>query len=328
MNKYNLALAMGVLFATSPAMALQAMDDNALAEQTGQDGVTIGLDFPNSTISFNQAIITDTDGMAGATGSASLVIAPQTYSGTQGIRLFKDNSSNSLATAPIKIKIDSDGNAGKPVLNAAISLPSDMQRLRINPFSIYLATGSSNIFTARKTDILPTNTLRVGVTELFRLSTEGIDVVFAPSNPLTINVQLGNAPQNHMFMITGGSILCVGSNAACMTTPGAVGSNPIELISGIGTTQSSLKLGFSLKATDQVQGFRLNGFYADVVDSGLVFGKEGITDKFDAELTNVVAGLAGAQDPTVFNNLKNGSMGNFGAIGAQVTNLKVNVKGM
>ena len=66
----------------------------------------------------------------------------------------------------------------------------------------------------------------------------------------------------------------------------------------------------------------------DVNSDGLTFGKAGVTDKVDLVLNNVVAGVSGVQDPNTFNNLKNGSMGNFGVVGATVSNLKMNVKGM
>lgn len=328
MHKYNLALAVGLLFSTANAWALEAMDDGALAAQTGQDGITVALQYPDSTISLSEAIITDTNGMTGATGKASLVIAPQTYSSTQGIRFFKDNTSATVATAPITIKMDADGNAGSPVLNAAISLPSDMQRIRINPFSIYLATGSNSIFSTRKVDGATSNTFRAGVTELLKVNGEGIDTVFKSGDPVTINIQLGNTPQGHMFQFTGGSILCMGNNASCMSAPGTDGANPIEIMSKNSSGNSSLKLGFTLRATNQITGFRLNGFYGDVNSDGLTFGKAGATDKIDLVLNNVIAGAAGTQDTNTFNNLKNGSMGNFGVVGASVTNLKMNVRGM
>lgn len=336
MHKYNLALAVGLLFSTANVWALEAMSDGAMAEQTGQDGITVALQYTNSTISFSEAIITDTNGMAGATGKASLVIAPQTFSSTQGIRFFKDISSTTLATAPINIKMDAEGNAGTPVLNAAISLPSDMQRIRINPFSIYLATGSDSIFNKRKVvagsvDINTPgqfNEVRAGVTELLRVNGEGVDTVFKNGDPVTLNIQLGNTPQGHMFNFTGGSILCMGNNASCMSAPGTDGSNPIEIMSKNSSGNSSLKLGFTLRATNQTTGFRLNGFYGDINSDGLTFGKAGSTDKLDLVLNNVIAGVKDAQDTNTFNNLKNGSMGNFGIVGATVSNLKMNVRGM
>lgn len=335
MHKYNLALAVGLLFSTANVWALEAMSDGAMAEQTGQDGITVALQYTNSTISFSEAIITDTNGMAGATGKASLVIAPQTFSSTQGIRFFKDISSTTLATAPINIKMDAEGNAGTPVLNAAISLPSDMQRIRINPFSIYLATGSDSIFTQRKIDsgtnsATNTNLYRAGVTELLRVNGEGIDTIFKSGDAVTINVQLGNTPQGHMFMFTGGSILCIANNGRCMANPTTLeNANPIELISTNSSGNSSLKLNFKLTASNQVTGFRLNGFYGDINADGLTFGKVGVTDKLDLVLSNITAGCSsGCQDINTFNNLKNGSIGNLGIVGASVTNLKVHVRGL
>ncbi len=314
---------------SSHTWALQVLDDQSLAEQTGQDGISMALDYPNSTISFSEVILTDTDGMPDAENSASLVIAPATYSETQGVRMFKNNSSTAVATAPVLIKMDADSNNSQPVFNANISLPIDLGRIRINPFSIYLTAGSNSVFEpGTRIKGSAGNIRTTGVTELLKVNTEGIDVVFKEGDPLGVNVQLGNAPQGHMLKFTGGSVLCVGNNASCMATQGEEGKNPIELISKNSSGNSSLKLGFTLKASNQSTGFRLAGFYAGFDSDGLIFGKNGFTDQFDFVLNNVVAGETGSQSPEIFNNLKNGSIGNFGVIGASVKDLRVNVRGM
>lgn len=337
MNKYGKFTSLALLMSASTfGWSMQQMDDQSLSEQTGQDGVRVALSFPNSTISYNQAIITDKDGFTGSTGNASLVIAPTTYSSVQGIRMFNTNNflitTNNLALAPLTLDIDADANGSAPVLNTRIALPTDLKRLRFNPFSVYVASGSSSIFSSRKTDTLTNNTYRSGVTELVRINGQGLDVVFADNNPVAMNVQLGNAPQGHMLQFVGGSILCMANNSKCLTNVDATTAalvNPIEIVSKNGAATSSVKLDFKLNATDQTTGFRLAGFYGDIKSNGIEFGKTGITDKFDLEVTNVIAGCnTGCSDANTFNGLKNGSIGNFGAIGASVTDLKINVKGM
>jgi hypothetical protein len=42
----------------------------------------------------------------------------------------------------------------------------------------------------------------------------------------------------------------------------------------------------------------------------------------------MIMGTSGASAATVFNGLQNGSMGNFGAIGTSVTDLKVKINGL
>ena len=71
----------------------------------------------------------------------------------------------------------------------------------------------------------------------------------------------------------------------------------------------------------------LDGFYAGVDPTGLIFGNNGVSSKFDASLNNVTLGNVGTQSTTTFNNLPNGSMGSFGITGASVTDLKMKVSG-
>jgi len=321
MNPRQIVCHTGLLAAlVMPAFAVQAMeqlDDHQMAASTGQDGITLGIQLPNSTISFNQIGLVSIDDRSNpASSRASLVMAPNNYSPTQGIRFF--NGASAPTTQPLTIKFDVDGNAGNPLLNVNVALPSDLERIRVNPFSVYIADGSGSIFTSRIVNGVGANTLRAGVTEMLRVGTNGIDIRFKSGDPVALNLQLGAESQAHMLQFTGGSLLQVVSNA------------PIEVMSlnNGGTTQSSLKLNLDISATDQVVGFRLAGFYADISASGLVIGKDGWTDKLDIRINNIVAGDLPAVSPTAFNGLANGSMGSIGLEGLRVENLKVNVAGM
>lgn len=302
-----------------PAFAVQAMeqlDDHQMAASTGQDGITIGIQLPNSTISFDQIGLVHIDDRNNpASPRASLVMAPNNYSATQGIRFFTGAGTSTLQ--PFTMKIDADSNGGDPLLNVSFALPTDLERIRISPFSIYIADGSGSVFSSRLTNGVGSNTLRAGVTEMVRVGTNGIDIRFKAADPIAFNLQLGAEPQGHMFQFTGGSLLQIMSNA------------PIEVMSlnNGGTTQSSLKLNLDISATNQAVGFRLNGFYGDISANGLVIGKDGWTDDLNIRISNIVAGDLPAVSPTVFNGLTNGSMGNIGLEGLRVENLKINVAG-
>lgn len=303
-----------------PAFSVQAMeqlDDHQMAASTGQDGLTIGIQLPNSTISFNQISLVSIDDRNNPTSSrASLVMAPNNYASTQGVQFLTGAGSATLQ--PMTIRVDADSNATNPLLNINLALPTDLERIRISPFSVYIADGSGYIFNSRLTNGVGTNTLRAGVTEMVRVGTNGIDIKFKSGDPLAFNLQLGAEAQGHMLQFIGGSLLQVVSNS------------PIEFISlnNGGTTQSSLKLNLDISATDQSTGFRLNGFYGDISDRGLVIGKDGWTDKLDIRINNIVAGDLPAVSPTAFNGLANGSMGNIGLEGVRVDNLKINVAGL
>lgn len=321
MNLCQIVCHTGLLAAlVMPAFAVQAMeqlDDFQMAASTGQDGISIGIQLPNSTFSFDQISLVNVDDRSNpASGRASLVIAPANVSPTQGIRFF--TSTGVPTSQPFTVEIDADGNGVTPTLNINVGLPTDLARIRINPFSMYLADGSGNIFTNRTTNGVGANTLRVGVTEVLRVGTGGVDIRFKANDPIGFNIQLGDEPQGHMLMVTGGTFLQLVSNS------------PIELMSlnTGGTTQSSLRFNLDVSATDQVSGFQLNGLYANFDAGGLAIGKDGLTDKLNIQVNDVTAGTAGSIAPTVFNGTANGTLGNFGVQGLQIQNLRVNVSGM
>ena len=306
-----------------PAFAVQAMeplDEQQLAAATGQDGITIGIQLPNSTISFNQLGLTHVaDRSNPASSRASLVMAPTNYANDQGIQFFNSTTLATPTTQPFTIKVDADSNAGNPLLNVNFALPTDLERIRINPFSVYIADGSGSIFSSRLTNGAGSNTLRAGVTEMLRVGTNGIDIKFKASDTVALNVQLGAEAQGHMFQFTGGSVLSVASNS------------PIELVSKNGAATSSLQFNLDIRASNQTVspvGFRLAGFYGDLSANGLVIGKDGWTDKLDIRINNIIAGDIPAVPSTAFNGLANGEMGNIGLEGLQIKDLKINVAGM
>lgn len=297
--------------------AMEQLDDQQMAASTGQDGLTIGIQLPNSTFAYSQInLVNVADRSVVNSPRASLVIAPTDNSPTQGVQFFSSATLTTPTTQPFVIKFDADGNAGAPVLNVNFALPTDLQRIRISPFSAYLADGSGNIFTNRRINGSGSNVLRAGAIEILRVGGDGIDVSLRAGDPLALNIQLGGEPQGHMLRFTGGSILQLSSNA------------PIELMSlNNGGIQKSLRFNLDISATDQVNGFGLNGFYADIDAAGLTFGKDGWTDRLNIRVNNIVAGDIPATS-TAFNGLANGSLGNIGIDGLRIENLRVNVSGL
>lgn len=310
--------------------ALQPLDEVDLAQATGQDGLSLGLHFDNAVVSYDQFILTS-NGITGSTTHnkrASLVIAPETNSSMHGISLFK--ADGTASQKQINLLIDSDANDGKPVANMNLRL-DDTARIRIDPFSIYLASGDTSIFSGRKVDTLTSNIKRTHVHEIVRVGAHGLDIVFKDNDLLGINIQLGNAAQGAMLKFTSGSLTCVANNNMCISGLDDDGKNPIQVFDSTG---SSIKLGLKLSASDQTTGFRLyksgsfGGFYSEVVDQGLLFAGNGTTDKLDLKISNLTIGEAGERSGTVFNNLKNGSIGNIGMNGMSITDFKMTVSGM
>lgn len=314
----NIFVVVGVMALVSSASAMQIMDDQDLASQTGQDGITIKTGV--SAVSFDHVALIDTNGMTGATNSAALIIAPNTSGSSVKVNFLNGSGSavNNLFTA----NIDADAGTNNAVANINLAF-SDMRTIKVDPFSIYLAPTMNNTRTIGSVgSVFGSGTaLITGVSKLLQIGsgTEGLNINF--KDTLGVNLQLGNTPQNHMIKFSG--------------SLQSVNIPKIKVFSNnTGNTTSSLNLDASFTATD-TSGFGLGKFYLDVAPGGLIFGADGTTSKFNAQIDNVVAGLSGAatasSDPIekqIFNNLNNGSMGNFGVVGASIKNLKVNVRGL
>ena len=312
--------------ATSSIYSMQPLAEKDLSETVAQDGVSIGLQFPDGNIAYDTISITDKDGITGSSThsqSASLVIVSD--SATQrGVSMLQ--ADGSASSENINITVDADGNGGAPVANLNIAMPTDAPLIRVNPMSLYLNAGAESI--------LENGSVIDTATKILSIGEKGLDILFKENDTLAMNVQLGNATQGHMFKVTSGSLMCIANNAMCVTGNADDGADPIQLFDKSG---SSISFGFKLSASNQATGVRLyehtdnggfGGVYGDVVNSGLIFGAEGKMDKFDLTLSNVTMGSAGAQDTATFNNLQNGSMGNIGMKGVAITDLKTTVRGL
>ena len=319
MNKNKILGCISLICFAPITMALQPMDDQSLSATTGQDGINIGVGI--NKVQFNQVSLIDTDGIASSAtynNRASFVIA-NSNSATPVTLNF--NGGNSTST--FNIVADSDGGANnKAFANLAISFANQITGLTISPFSIYLAgTNSTSSSTGSKSIFTGTN-LNSDVKELLRVGSN-IDVNFVSGNAPKMNIQLGNAPQGHIIQF-GGAISSICS-AGC----------PITLVSNYTDTQTpansystGITFNLSLKATDTTNGYSLNNFYSGVETGGFVFGNTGDSSKLDAGLSNVTLGTTGQSNATVFNGVQNGPIGNIGAVGASVKDLKVKISGM
>ncbi|MCU4414686.1 FilA [Acinetobacter sp. WU_MDCI_Axc73] len=317
--KKNKILGCISLFCFAPiAMAMQPMDDQSLSATTGQDGINIGVGV--NKVEFKQAALIDKDGIASSTtynNRASMVIAGSNATPVS----FNFTGGNSDPT--FKIVVDTDGGANnKAFANLAISFANQITGLTISPFSIYLAgTNSTSTLNSSKS-IFTGTTLNSDVKELLRVGSN-IDVSFISGNAPKMNIQLGSAPQGHMIQF-GGAISSI-CNGGCPIT---IVSNYVDTQTPANSYSTGISFNLSLKATDTTNGFSLNNFYSGVETGGFVFGNTGTSSKLDAGLSNVTLGSTGQSNATVFNGVQNGPIGNIGAVGASVTDLKVKISGM
>ncbi|MDO7491383.1 hypothetical protein R4610_13755 [Acinetobacter baumannii] len=307
-----------LLFASSSSVfAMQPLDDQSLAAATGQNGLTLGIQADQ--VKFNQIALIDMNGIASTSynSKAGLVIAGNSTNPVPGIEFIKA----AVSTNPsFNIAIDTDAGGGNPFLNLAVTMGSDVNGIRLLPFSVYLApsTSLSSPSDYALTSYAPKSifssgtTVNTGVKELIR-STGNLDINFVQTNKPRLNIQLGNAAQSVMVKF-GGAIQSI-----CSAASGC----PITLVSD----NTGATFGFKFAGTNASTGFVLDGFYAGVDPTGLTIGNIGVSSKFDASLNNVTLGNLGTQSTTTFNNLPNGSMGSFGVTGASVTDFKMKVSG-
>ena len=340
---------LSLLLLSPMAMAMQPLDDQSLSAMTGQDGLTVSVNI--SKIDFKQAAIIDNDGFsnpdATLPGKAALVMATSPGGpaniGIDFVQTFNANGSIQNSSSELfKAIIDSDAGTGTngAFANVALTLGSDVNGLRIRPFSVYLTPdqydpGDSTkhaISTLVGSDYTQHSIFSTGTTlksanikELLRVS-NNIDVKFITTNKPRMNIQLGASPQGHLVMLDG----AIDSVCAPTTTqPNGCSFNLVSETTG-------LKFDLQMSGKD-ANGFSLNGFYAGIeagagsIPGAVVFGNTGTSDKLNLSLNNIKMGdeiPVGNLNSNIFNGLQNGSLGNIGAVGVSATNLKMRVSGM
>lgn len=207
MSFKKLALVTAMFAATSGAYAMEAMDEEALAAATGQDGITVSITVPAAGITMNQ-IIHDTDGWdptnaiaqdnaVGAAYSAragAIVIGNAVVGGTRTpMKIVRDTD---LATAGVQagpldvtLVIDADGGTGVAdansgynggaFLNIGVGLQSGTT-ITTGDISVAKTTGLGTVTNAAQSGIIMKSS----------------DIVLGATN---MNIQLGNESQTYVW---------------------------------------------------------------------------------------------------------------------------------
>lgn len=313
-DKYSLILLPIVLASSSSVFALQVLDDESLSAATGQDGMSIGVSFDQ--IKFEQIALIDKDGLSNQIlgrdykNAASSVIAG-TSNSPVNVQFMGANSNPSL-----NMKIDTDaGVDGKAFANMRVSFGNQISGIKLSPFAMYLSSSGATSSLNSSKSIYSSNVLNSGVKKIIEVgsATNNFEITFNNTNRPQMNIQLGNVPQGQMIQFSGAIQAICGTGAGC----------PIAIISD----DTSAKFDFQMKANNVNSGFLLNGFYAGIEPTGFTLGNKGTSAKMNIELNNMMLGRDGASSANAFNGLANGSMGSFGAIGASVKDLKINISG-
>lgn len=176
------------------AMAMQALDDTTLSNATGQDGITIAIKPPTS----NFDALTGTNYFAATGGNAGVISIDHIYvhdkdgdavnaSGVAGAIVL--DGFKIAGSAPIVVKIDADSNAGNPLLNVNVALPS----------TLVIRTGDISVASSNRSLTANTVTDR-GIAADQNLILDSLDVRLGGA---TLNIQLGAEAQGAMIKATG-----------------------------------------------------------------------------------------------------------------------------
>ena len=164
----KLALVSAIAALPMSGFAMEAMQDAALADVTGQDGISISLQ-SNLTAGLK---IHDTDGLTAISGQAGALVI-------NGFSITR-----AATTDSIDIDIDADGNTAAPVLNVAVTLPNNLS----------VALGQLGVAESGRDNTTPAWSTTNTVSSVVNLGTVTLGAT-------TLNIQLANEPQGNMISL-------------------------------------------------------------------------------------------------------------------------------
>ncbi len=207
------------------AFAMEALNDATLSNTTGQDGITIAIKPPvknfdakiNPTTGTTSNYFALTGGFGGVIDIDSIRIHDKDgYNGSGDAGAIVLDNFSLAGSAPIIVKIDADGNAGLPVLNVNVELPTTLV-IRTGDISVASSAGIGAAI-SNQTKILDSMDIRLGAA--------------------TLNVQLGNEIQGAMIQVAGsinGGLVINNFKLNDANSGGSIGIDSLTLIDTAGT---------------------------------------------------------------------------------------------
>lgn len=249
-------LALVTAIATSgSAFAMQSMNDAALSETTGQDGITILIAPPTlgtavagrtNGITIGAAVLHDKDGFTGSLGGGAIILGDASQADGAATTNAAGVQMGIYGSKPITVKIDASsgkvatGTGGTaPVLNVNVALPSDFM-IRTGDISVdgsnraAIATGAAAATIA--------NAATGGTTGNAVKILNSMDIALGGAS---LNIQLGNTPQGAMIKasgtITGG--LSISGLGLIDNTAGFGGTLGVSMLTVKNTGAADLTIG-------------------------------------------------------------------------------------
>lgn len=262
-NLTTLALVSAMAMSSS-AFAMESLDDSALSQATGQDGVTIKL---SGNIAFDYLAIHDNDGATGVTGSG--ITTPS--AGAIVVGGWNGTASTPVtvtAANGINLVIDADGNSNAAGNNAVLNINMDMGNTTIAVGSIGVAASAN----AGKTLTERTNVLDIGNVTL---------------DGLKVNVQLGSQPQGALIKVN--SVITGGLNLSNVALKGTAGDISLGAVNVKSHNTNDLTLALSVDPV--ASGLKISGLgNIDVASSALKLGSASATALGAMYISNLSVG--------------------------------------
>lgn len=154
---------------SSSAFAMEAMEDEALSETTGQDGVTVSIQPPAAGITFS-TVIHDSNGFTGATSAGAIVFGNATGATGTGLGHIVTNI-DTPGTTTIDLLIDATGDidagtaGNQAALNIDVTIPTGTT-IQTGTLSAARSTGAGLALTDPTGVIMDNMTLTLGATNL------------------------------------------------------------------------------------------------------------------------------------------------------------------
>lgn len=292
--------------------SMQPMTDEKMAEMTGQDGMTIGVNMDQIVV--DRIALIDTNGLAGSTTldkRSGFVVAGENSTTPISLTFNGNNATN----PSLKAVIDSDGGTNNNAfVNIGLSFSSNITGLTISPLSVYLAGVNAISTKSDAKSIFNGTNLQTNVKQILRLN-DGLDIHFKSGNSPRANIQLGHSPQ--------GQIVRLGGAISSICTNNVKGCN-IKVVDG----NTGIDFGFQFTAFNPATGFDLAGFYTSIKPDGVEIGNVGTSSKFNLKFNALTLGTVGQSSTEMFKAIPNGPIGNIGMDGVSVKDLKMHISGL
>jgi hypothetical protein len=268
----KLALVTAIAALPVSGFAMEALEDSALSDVTGQDGITIGITTPNLTL---DVIVHDNDGLGNtngitATGAGAIVIE----------NMVVNTGGNEIVAV-----IDADDNGGAPLLNVAVTIPTGTT-ISTGDLSVAGSAGMGAAVTNQSAVIMDSMDIVLGATSLnIQLGNEAQGVgglpgtyMIALNTTITGGITINNFSLNDASAgggsISAASILVDGDGGALGVVAGvnldgtdglAISVDQLGTATGLSVQMTDLALGTGTAIGDvEIVGLNLNGTVINV----------------------------------------------------------------